>query len=97
MSNAADEEKTYIMAALNCREYTLLLYSDGYWRGSDKYRDQEEIANSFACWKHWTPDKGDAAIWACEEVVKILPGKITAFFTQADMGNPLERSETITP
>ncbi|MAI41376.1 MAG: hypothetical protein CMP95_02845 [Gammaproteobacteria bacterium] len=97
MSNADDEEQTWIMAALNCREYTLLLYSDGYWRGADKFHAQEEIANSFACWQHWTPDKGDAAIWACEEVVKILPGKITAFFTPADMGNPLERSETITP
>lgn len=97
MSDTSDQEDTWIMAALNCREYTLLLHSDGYWRGAEKYSDQVEIANSFACWKHWTPDKGDAAIWSCEEVVKLLPGKITAFFSPADMGNPLDRAGKIIP
>ena len=88
-SEEQDEGLT-ILAILDAKYYVLLLHSDGYWSGTKGNQQYEDIANHYACWEHWTPDKGDAAVWSCEEVVKHIPGRITAFFSEAEMGNPLE-------
>jgi len=91
----SDEEtdQTIILAILEWDGQTLELHNDGSWYGDERLADD---ANRFASWEHWTPDQGDAAIWACETLLKMMPGKLTAFFTPADMGNPLGDSE-ITP
>lgn len=97
MTKDQDEaDELEILATFDHRNYVLLLHSDGYWTGSEGNQIYQDIANHYACWEHWTPDKGDAAVWACEEIVKHLDGKVTAFFSEADMGDPLERG-AITP
>lgn len=92
-----DDDEPRILAILNAKNGAILLMSDGYWESSGPGSNNlAEFANTFACWEHWTPDKGDAAIWSCETVVERIPGDLSAFFAPADMGNPLDGS-TITP
>lgn len=87
-----------ILAVLEPRgkEGLIALRADGYWYGTSGLSAETRIANSTACWKHWTPGKGSAAIWSCETVIKHVPGKIHSFFAPADLGDPIEGS-TKTP
>jgi len=96
IENDEQDEESHILAFLEGRKFTLTLRSDGNWYGSKESQAYADFANMFASWDDWTPDKGDAAVWACEEVVKRLPGLLTAFFPTADMGNPTDGSD-ITP
>lgn len=96
MSNE-ERDEPLILAILTTENESLVLTNDGYWESNGPgSKDLADFANTFACWEHWTPDKGDAAIWACETVVEHIPGDLDAFFAPADMGNPLDGS-TITP
>tara|TARA_R110002110_G_scaffold139996_3_gene326915 strand:- start:392 stop:682 length:291 start_codon:yes stop_codon:yes gene_type:complete len=92
MSNE-EQDEPLILAILTAENGSIVLMDDGYWESDGPGgQDLAYYANTFACWEEWTPDKGDAAIWACETVVEHIPGELTAFFTPADMGNPLEDS-----
>lgn len=98
MSEETPEQSDTILAVLipSGKDGFITLQNDGRWYGTEGLSAETRIANATACWKHWTPDNGSAAVWSCETVVKHVPGKIHSLFSLPDLGDPLEGS-TKTP